>query len=73
MLIGLISSVIPLIFGLTLAVIVWKVIDAWVLNAADDAKISEGKKTVLIGLIVLVVMTGIWGILAVLQSSLSLN
>lgn len=73
MLIGLISSIIPLIFGLTLVVIVWKVIDAWVLNSADDTKISEGKKTVLIGLIVLVVMTGIWGILAVLQSSLSLN
>lgn len=69
-LIYLISLVIPLIFTLTLLVIVWKVIDAWILNGGDTTKVEEGKQTVLIGVIALVVMSGIWGILALLRGSL---
>lgn len=69
-LIYLTSLVIPLIFTITLLVIVWKVIDAWILHAGDTTKIDEGKQTVRIGIIALVVMSGIWGILALLRSSL---
>lgn len=69
-LLDLISLTIPLIFAITLLVLIWKVIDAWILNAGDTSKIEEGKQTVLIGVIVLVVMTGIWGIVAILRSSL---
>lgn len=68
--IEIISLLIPLIFAVTLLVIVWKVIDAWIINGGDEAKVQEGKHTVFVGILALVVMSGIWGILAVLQSSL---
>lgn len=68
--ITILNALIPLIFALTLLVIVWKVVDAWIIGAGDQYKIEEGKKTVLIGVIALVVMSGIWGILGILQSSL---
>jgi len=67
--IGIISLLIPLIFALTLLIIVWKVIDAWIIHGGDEAKIEEGKNTVIVGVLVLVVMSGIWGILSILQSS----
>lgn len=66
----LLSLGIPLIFSLTLLVIIWKVIDAWILHADDTSKLAEGRQTVLIGVIVLVVMSSVWGILAILRSSL---
>ncbi len=68
--IEIIKLLIPLIFGLTLLVITWKVIDAWIINGADGEKREEGKQIVLVGIIALVVMSGIWGILSILQSSL---
>lgn len=68
--IGIIMLLVPLIFGLTLLVIVWRVVDAWIINGGDESKVEEGKHTILVGIVALVVMSGIWGILAVLQSSL---
>ncbi len=67
--IGIISLLIPLIFALTMLVIIWNVIDAWIIHGGDGSKVDEGKNTIFIGIIVLVVMSGIWGILAILQSS----
>ena len=69
-LIDLISLVIPLIFSLTLVVISWQVIVAWVINGGDATTVEEGNKTALVGVLVLVVMSGIWGILAILRSSI---
>lgn len=68
--IGIITLVIPVIFALTFLVIVWRVIDAWIIHAGDANKIDDGKNTILVGIIALVVMSGIWGILYILQSSL---
>ena len=69
---NIISLIVPLIFAVTLLYIVWNVIDAWIIHGADEAKIENGRNTILIGVIALVVMTGIWGILNVLRSSLFL-
>jgi hypothetical protein len=59
-----------LVFAITLLVIVWKVIDAWIIHGGDEAKVEEGKHTAIVGIIALVVMSGIWGILSILQYSL---
>lgn len=67
--IHLIELVIPLLFGLTLLVITWKVVDAWIIHGGDSQYIEEGKNYVITGIIALVVMSGIWGILSILQSS----
>jgi hypothetical protein len=68
--IEMISLLIPLIFAITLLFIVWKVIDAWIIHGGDESKVEDGKNTIFVGVIALVVMSGIWGILSILQSSL---
>ena len=57
------------IFAITFVVIVWKVVDAWILHGGDPASIEKGKKVIGIGIIVLVVMSGLWGILELLLAS----
>lgn len=68
--IGIIAQLVPIIFGLTLLLITWRVIDAWIIHGGDDSKIEDGKQTIIVGVIALVVMSGIWGILAILRNSL---
>lgn len=68
--IEIIALAVPLLFAITLLVIIWRVIDAWIIHGGDQTKIDEGKQTVFVGVIALVVMSGIWGILKILQSSL---
>ena len=68
--IGILALMVPLVFALTLVVIIWKIIDTWVINAGDVNQVEEGKKFVVTGVIVLVIMSGIWGILALLRTSL---
>jgi hypothetical protein len=50
--------------------IVWKIIDAWILNVGDEKKRSEGKNLVVIGVIVFVIMVSIWGVVQLIRSSL---
>ena len=64
-----ISLLIPLVFSLALLLIVWRIIDAWILHADDPKKIEEGRQYALWGVLVLVVMSSVWGIVALLRSS----
>lgn len=66
---GLLSMVIPLIFSVALLVILWKVIDAWILHAGDTAKIEEGKQYAFWGILVLVAMTSIWAIIRIVRTT----
>lgn len=68
--IGFIALLIPVMFGLTFLFIVWKVVDAWIISGGESGKIEEGKETVFVGIIALVIMAGVWGILRILQSSI---
>ena len=68
--IGFIDLLIPLLFALIFLVIAWRVIDAWVLHGGDQKKVDDGKQTVVVGVIVLVVLSGLWGIVRLLQSSI---
>lgn len=68
--IELIGLIIPIIFALTFIVIVWRLIDAWIINGGDTTKVNEGKRTAIIGVVVLVILSGVWGILELLRSSL---
>lgn len=69
-LIGIIEPVISLIFAVTLLVIVWKLIDAWIINPGNDSKLQEGRQYALWGIIGLVIMSTIWAIVRMIQSSL---
>ncbi len=69
-LIGLIALLVPLVFALTFIVIVWGVINGWIINVGDEGAIKKGKDIAVAGVIGLVFMFGIWGILSILQSSI---
>lgn len=67
---GLINLIIPLIFALIFLFLVWKVIDSWILHADDERKRAEGKQYAVTAVIVMVILTIIWGIIAMLRSSI---
>ena len=67
---GLIGLAIPLIFAVVFLVLIWKIFDAWVINAADEKKREEGRQLAVTAVIVFVVMVSVWGIVALLQNSL---
>jgi hypothetical protein len=66
----IVNLIIPLIFGLTFLTIAWGTMKAWIMGEATQEDIDRGKKIVLIGVIVLTIMSAIWGILVLLRSSL---
>ena len=68
----LIGLLIPVVIGLTFIFIAWKVLSAWVINGGDTESVEKGKNAALIGVVVLVFMFGLWGLLAVLQTSFGL-
>lgn len=68
MFLGIIALIIPLLFGLSLIVFLWGIINAWVLHGGDEASVTKGKQIALAGIIGLVVMAGVWGIVALVRT-----
>lgn len=66
----LIQTLIAGIFGLTLLVLIWGIVQAWILHGGDSNKVADGRKIVTTGVIVLVIMSGIWGIVELLRAGL---
>lgn len=67
--IDFINILIPALFGLLFVYIVWKIIDAWVIHAADEKKRAEGKQLVVVAVLVFVLMVSTWGIVALIRQS----
>jgi len=67
---GLINIIIPTIFSVVFLFLVWKIIDAWVLNAGDEQKREEGKQYATVAVIVVVLMVIAWGIVAMIRQSI---
>lgn len=64
-----INIAIPALFAIVFIYIVWKVIDAWVINGGDATRRQEGQQLVLIGTIVFVLMLVTWGVVALLRAT----
>lgn len=67
---GLINIIVPGIFAIVFLFLVWKIFDSWIINAADETKREEGKKYAIVSVIVLVIMTMVWGIVALIRNSI---
>ncbi len=70
MILGIINLIIPAIFAVIFLVLVWKIFDAWVINAADERKREEGKQFAIVSVIVLVIMMVVWGIVELIRDSI---
>lgn len=67
--VSFINIIIAFLFSLAFLVLMWKVVDAWILHADDEGKRAEGRTMAVTAAIVMVVMVSIWGILGLLQRS----
>ena len=65
-----INLIIGAIFALAFLVLIWKLIDAWILHVDDAGKREEGKTIAITAVIVMVIMLSIWGILSLLRNSI---
>lgn len=70
MIIGAINVLIPVLIAVVFLYFAWKIIDAWVLNAGDETKRTEGKQLLVVAVISLTVMMSAWGIVAMIQQSI---
>ena len=64
---GLIHHVIPFLFGIAFIVLAWRIIKAWVVGGGDKTAVAEGKKILLTGVVVFVVLICVWGIVAMVR------
>lgn len=65
----LINVLVPLVIAITFAVVMWKVIDAWVIHSDDPGKRSDGQMAVIVGVVAVVVMLLVWGLVDIVASS----
>lgn len=68
--INIINSLVSLIFAVAFIVMMWKLIDAWIINADNETKREEGKVVAITAVVVMVIMLSIWGILKILKNSI---
>jgi hypothetical protein len=64
-----VNIAITVLFALAFLVLIWKVIDAWIIHADDPSKREEGATMAITAVLVLIVMVSIWGILALLTGN----
>ncbi|MBP6924044.1 MAG: hypothetical protein KBC62_00135 [Candidatus Pacebacteria bacterium] len=67
--IDFINILIPVLFGLLFLYVMWKIIDAWIINAGNETKREEGKQMVVVAVVVFVLMVSAWGIVALIKQS----
>jgi hypothetical protein len=65
-----INYLVPLLFAVVFVYVIWKLIDAWVINAGDEKKQAEGRTLALVAVIVFVLMLSTWGIVTLVRNSL---
>jgi TRAP-type mannitol/chloroaromatic compound transport system permease small subunit len=68
--IGIINILIPAVFAIVFLYFVWKMIDSWIIHAGDEKSREEGKQYAVAAVIAFVVMVSVWGIVAMIKSSI---
>jgi hypothetical protein len=68
--IGIINILIPAVFAIVFLYFVWKMIDSWIIHAGDEKGREEGKQYAVAAVIAFVVMVSVWGIVAMIKSSI---
>jgi hypothetical protein len=66
----LLNVSVRLIYAGIFVYLVWKLFDSWILHADDERKREEGKQAAIVSVVVLVVLTLVWGIVNLIKASL---
>ncbi len=67
---GIFNGIITLLISLIVFFIIWRVVTAWFIGGGDPKEVERGRQSVFVGLIVLVVVIGMWGIVALVRTTL---
>lgn len=65
----IIDVLVLVVFAVTFTIVLWQIINAWIIHGGNAMKVEEANKTIFIGVVVLVIMASVWGIVALLRSS----
>ena len=68
-LLAVINALIPLVFGLAVIVIIWKLIDHWIIHGGNAESTKAGGVVLITGIIVLALLVSVWGIVYFLRST----
>ncbi len=66
------DSLFYLLLGIIFIYFVWKIIDTFIIHSADEQYRASGRRTIVVTVVVLVIIISVWGIVGLLQRSLSL-
>jgi len=66
----LIGLLVPVLFALAFLAFLWGLTRALIIGGGDETSIEKGKQIALAGIIGLVVMSGVWGIVALISRGL---
>lgn len=64
------NALIPLLIACLLVFIIYKVIDVFLIHADDEQKRADGRRLLVISVVVMSVIIAIWGIIAFLRVSI---
>jgi hypothetical protein len=64
-----INVLIPGLFAFLFAYFLWRLIDAWIINADDERKRAEGKRFAFIAILMFVLMSSTWGLITIIRVS----
>lgn len=67
------SVLVPVLFAVAFIVFLYGVALKYIFSAGDTAKVSEGHKLILWGLIAFVVMISLWGLVNVVSNTFGLS
>jgi hypothetical protein len=68
--IGIINTIIPLLFAVLFLYLIWRVFESWVLRADDQNAREAGRQYAISAVVVFFFMVSAWGIVRLLQSSI---
>jgi hypothetical protein len=68
----IVSSIIPFVFALTIAVFVWGVVQ-YIAGAEEEEKRAQGRQFMLWGIIALTVMVSVWGLVKILGATFGIQ
>lgn len=71
-LLGFVNALIPLVFALALLFFLWG-LAKFILNAGDEEAREGGKKIMIWGVVAFVVMVSVWGLVALIRSTLGIT
>jgi hypothetical protein len=67
--IALFDNIITLLVVLIFFFVLWRVFTTWFLHGDDPKEIERGRQSVFIGLLVLVLVIGLWGVVAIVRTT----